>query len=82
VRGRDHLRRQPVFRRQSPDQTGFDEQTSWAADGIGHLWRDPWDHHGGLSVGDSASGSDRSYEDAGTDTCTGDLGDLKDSCAR
>lgn len=33
-----------------------------------------------LDAVDFSIGNDRSYGDAGTDTCTGDLSDLKDSC--
>ncbi|MDX3694657.1 hypothetical protein PV726_30860 [Streptomyces europaeiscabiei] len=35
-----------------------------------------------LTAGDSTPDNDRSYGDAGTDTCTGDANDLKDSCER
>lgn len=35
-----------------------------------------------LIAGDSTPGNDRSYGDDGTDTCTGDLNDRKDSCER
>ncbi|WNZ14213.1 hypothetical protein [Streptomyces sp. 11x1] len=35
-----------------------------------------------LIAGDSTPGNDRSFGDGGTDTCTKDANDLKDSCER